>query len=403
MPLSDTPRSHGALTRTLHWASALLLAGVAVLGLRAHWLAGDLARAEGAEAAALVRTTAEAFSLHKTLGLCLLALTLVRIEWLRGQQRARLIRGDRPVTAFLALWVRALLYGTLILVPLTGWLHHAASEGFAPILWPLGQSLPFVPSDPWLAGLAATLHRALLVTLALALLLHVAGALRHHYMLRDATLVRMIRGTPTEGSERQPRRLWPVLATLPVWAGVLAASLALPAAAPPQGQRPTITGAGDWRVTEGRIRLTVTQFGSDITGEFANWSADVAWAERGNTGTAGHAVVTIDLASLTLGALTRQALGPDFLDVANHPQAVFAADLIRRIDGPLAEGALKLRGVERPVSFPFRLTIDSGTAYAGAVIALDRRDFGIGANLDTDEALAFPVTVRFDLQAERAR
>ena len=89
-----------------------------------------------------------------------------------------------------------MLYASLVLVPLTGWLHHAASEGFAPILWPFGQNLPFVPKSPALVS-EVTVRPALAVHYGLwpgPLVLHIAGALKHHVVDKDSTLRRMLPG-----------------------------------------------------------------------------------------------------------------------------------------------------------------------------------------------------------------
>ncbi|MDN3711013.1 YceI family protein [Paracoccus cavernae] len=41
----------------------------------------------------------------------------------------------------------------------------------------------------------------------------------------------------------------------------------------------------------------------------------------------GHVRVTIDIASLTLGAVSDNAKGPDFLNSAQFPEAVFEGDI----------------------------------------------------------------------------
>ena len=50
----------------------------------------------------------------------------------------------------------------------------------APILWPFGQNLPFVPKSPALAETSAGLHFVLMLVLVGALVLHIVGALKHH-------------------------------------------------------------------------------------------------------------------------------------------------------------------------------------------------------------------------------
>ncbi len=401
-PLTDTATRYGPLTRVWHWASAALIAAALPLGLWARWMAEELQTAQGAALSDLVATTASAFSWHKTLGLSVLILALLHLL-IRGSRARRpdLIRGDRPVEAVVARSVQAVLGAAVILVPLTGWLIHSASEGFAPHLLPLPQRLP-APQGPDAVAFFTALHRAAIVTLTLALVLHVAGGLRHHFRDRDATLMRMVRGRPAQGSSEQPRPTGPRLAAAGLWIAALALGAAIGAAPHPRPPQDRILPEGNWRVSEGDIRLTVTQFGREVTGRLPDWEAQITWDDQAGLGPAGHTTVRIDLRTLTLGALTAQALGPDFLDVADHPQAVFDATLTRVTDGQRAEGTLTLRGETRPVSFPFRLSTDHGTAYAGATLTLDRRDFGIGDNLPDPDVLGHEVEVRITLEASRA-
>ena len=205
MPLTNTPAAYGTVTKTFHWLTVLLIAATLPLGIIANDLAHQI-RAPGAEVTdALVARAALLFSLHKTLGIAVFFTALARIGWALTQTKPGLLNGDRRAEAWLAETVHWLLYGSLLLVPLTGWIHHAATSGFAPILWPLGQSLPLVPQSESLAALTADLHIIFERVLILSILLHVAGALKHHLIDRDATLRRMLPGrTEATPAPRQP-------------------------------------------------------------------------------------------------------------------------------------------------------------------------------------------------------
>ena len=65
---------------------------------------------------------------------------------------------ERKAESWLAETIHWLLYGSLVIVPLTGWIHHAASTGFAPIWWPFGQNLPFVAKSESTSELFAGFH-----------------------------------------------------------------------------------------------------------------------------------------------------------------------------------------------------------------------------------------------------
>jgi len=407
MPLFSLPDRHGLIPRLLHWITAAALVPTAILGLLAHAGAEALAR-DGGATAPRVAALAQTFSLHKTFGIALLALTVLRLYLASGHPRPGLLHGHRRAEAMAAATIHRLLLLTLILVPLSGWAAHAASGPFAPILWPFGQSLPGIAPDPGLSAAFRGAHKALLLLMAGALTLHVVASVLHAVRDRDGSLARITRGTPAAASGPQPSgpRAWTAAVAL-----VAAAILVAPPAADregaawrmPDNMLSTTPEAEHWQVIDGTLSLTVQQFGREIRGSFTSWSADIVWDESGPLGPAGHVTVEVDVASLDLGAVTAQATGPDFLAPDRFPRAVFEATLLRRIDGQRAEGTLTLRGMSRPVAFPFRLSIENGTAWAGGSLVLDRRDFGIGANLPEGDKLAFPVEVVFDLRAERVR
>src|SRR5690606_31615436 len=116
----------------------------------------------------------QVFSVHKTLGLAALTVALARIGWALTQARPAPVHPDRRAETLLAEAVHWTLYGAMVLVPVTGWIEHAATEGYAPILWPLGQGLPLVPKSPALAMTMAGVHHVLAWVLIGSIALHVA-------------------------------------------------------------------------------------------------------------------------------------------------------------------------------------------------------------------------------------
>ena len=232
MPVRNTPTSYGAITKTFHWLTALLVFTVIPLGLAANSMAADLRNpAIPLTEAAAVRT-ALLFSLHKTTGVAIFFVALARILWAISQPRPGLLNAHRRGEATLAETVHWLLYGSLVLVPLAGWISHAAATGFAPIWWPFGQSLPFVPRDESVAATFGTLHIIFQRVFFLAILLHIAGALKHHFGDRDLTLRRMLpRGPGTPAAPPQPpgaaRSAVALIAALAIWAAALGLGTAI--------------------------------------------------------------------------------------------------------------------------------------------------------------------------------
>ncbi|MCF6232270.1 MAG: cytochrome b [Rhodobacteraceae bacterium] len=237
MGLSNTDRVYGFVTKALHWLMFLMILTVIPLGLVAAGMAQDLRNPDIASTGADFTRTFLLFSLHKTLGLAIFLTALMRILWAATQSRPGLLNPDRPVGAFAARTVHWLLYSSLLLVPLTGWLTHAATSGFAPIWWPFGQSLPFVPKDDALAATLAGVHMVMQRVMMLSIALHIIGTLKHHFVDRDATLRRMLPGgrdipAPPKQSQTQAQLHGPILVALALWATALAIGVGLGFIAP---------------------------------------------------------------------------------------------------------------------------------------------------------------------------
>jgi len=226
MALSNSNRSFGSVTKTFHWLIALLILTIIPIGLIANDLARDIRNPDIASDIEDFTRAFWLFSLHKTLGVTIFFVALARILWAFTQPRPGLLNPSNRGEAFAAQTVHWLLYGALVLVPLTGWITHAATSGYAPIRWPFGQSLPFVPKDAALAAIVGGLHITLQRVMYLALALHVIGALKHHFVNGDATLRRMLPGASTAPAPTlQAFNPWPALAALVIWAAAIAVGL----------------------------------------------------------------------------------------------------------------------------------------------------------------------------------
>ena len=402
MALGNTTTSYGVVTKTFHWLTALGIFLALPLGYFANDLAHAIQNPEIATTDAQVARAALLFSLHKTIGLTVFFVALARILWALTQTKPGLLNGDTVLESRLAEVVHWLLYGSLVAVPLSGWVHHASTTGFAPIWWPFGQSLPFVPKDEGVAQITATLHFLLQWVLVGALVLHIMGALKHHVIDRDATLRRMLPGdTPAQPTAKQPGHALPLLGALAVWAVVLGGANGLgwfkPDAAAQAPAQSLASVESDWTVQDGALNITVIQMGSEVTGSFADWTADISYeTTAGNP--KGEVTVTVSIPSLTLGSVTDQAMGAEYFNAESHPTATFTAQIVEE-DAHIAQGTLTIKDQSVPVEMPFDLTIEDDTAKADGGLTVDRRAFGIGG--DATDSLGASVDIRFTLTATR--
>jgi cytochrome b561 len=176
---------YSAPTKAIHWLTAVLVLTAFIYGPggseeRIYSAARDFDR-----------------QLHETLGVCVLALVLVRVLW-------RFV--DRhPEPPPLARWmglaaiiVRVTLYVLLFAVPLTG-LSGAWLEGHPlTLLGPLAVPPP-LPRLHALGSGIADVHSWLGDVIIWVAGVHAAAGLFHHYVLKDGMLLSML---PGRGSTR---------------------------------------------------------------------------------------------------------------------------------------------------------------------------------------------------------
>ncbi|EEB85190.1 cytochrome b/b6 domain-containing protein [Roseobacter sp. GAI101] len=399
MALNNTAIRYGGVTKFFHWLTALLILTLIALGFYAN----DLPHETQAE----LTTKAWFFSLHKTLGVTVFFVALLRIMWALRQPKPGLLNADKKLESWLAETVHWLLYGALVIVPLAGWISHAAASGFAPIWWPFGQDLFFIPKNTTVEHAFGALHEIAGKVLIGALILHAAGALKHHFIDGDSTLRRMLPGEPAIGPvPPQHHSYAPVAAAAAVWALAIALGLGL-GLLQSDGKGAASDGpaleqvASEWQVEEGSIGLVVTQFGSEVEGSFADWTAAISFDADAQSGKAGEVTTTVSVPSLALGSVTDQAMGADFFNAESFPTAVFQADINLTDAGYVADGTLTIKDQSIPISLPFDLTLDGDTARMSGSTTLDRRAFAIGQSVTDAATLAFEVAVNIALVATR--
>ncbi len=401
MPAHNTAASYGSVAKTFHWLTAMLIFTVIPLGIIANGLPYETSE-ELAQKAWL-------FSMHKTVGITLFFVALARIAWAFPQPKPAALHPDAKAESFLAELVHWLLYGSLIIVPLSGWVHHAATTGFAPIWWPFGQDLFFVPKSDVVAGTSAGLHVVFERVLVISILLHVAGALKHLVIDRDGTLRRML---PFGGNVALPQTIashsvTPAIFALAIWGVAIGIGGALGlygAHGGPEIEAEALAEvASDWQVQDGSIEISVNQFGSDVVGSFAEWTSEIAFTPSDGAGDKGSVRTVISIPSLTLGSVTSQAMEPDFFDAATHQTAVFEGPISALETGAyVSEGTLTMKGMTQPVTLNFTLVVDGATAKMEGSTVLNRLDFGVGASMADESSLGFDVEVSLAVTATRS-
>ena len=168
-------------TRTaivLHWLIALTIFAVFPLGVYMHELP-------------LSPVKLQLYSYHKWAGLCVLLLAVTRLLWRVGHRPPPLLPGLPRWQEVAAHATHHSLYLLVLAVPLSGWLMSSAL-GF-PVVWFGVAPLPdLVAKNKQLGEALKEVHEVLNFTLLLLVATHAAAALKHHFVDRDGTLVRML-------------------------------------------------------------------------------------------------------------------------------------------------------------------------------------------------------------------
>ncbi len=178
MQLVNSRRRWGAVSVTFHWLVAGLIGVMIGLGLIMVELP-------------LGSRKLEWYALHKSLGITVLALMTLRFGWRLVNPTPPLPDDLRPYERGLAKATHAGLYILLLAMPLSGWLMASASP-LPTSLWGWFPLPRLIGTDDSLVGTLASVHRWLGYAILAVLALHIAAALKHHFVLKDDTLRRML-------------------------------------------------------------------------------------------------------------------------------------------------------------------------------------------------------------------
>lgn len=404
----------------LHWLIAALLVYNYALGERAEHLRQGVA-------------LFTILQLHKSVGISVLLLSLFRLG-IRLWRPAPVAVIDNRSAKYLSSSVHALFYVVMIGAPLTGWIIVSTAKIEIPTLLFGIVPWPHLPVAQGWHRLAEDAH-ALLSTLMLALIaLHVIGAVRHQFVMKDGLLDRMMPtakaglgafavalallggsytlGTsgPIPGVEQAvasvaATKATPIEPSLPETEQeeapdeITEPDEALPETKIAAGSVPT------WQQSAGgQLGFTVTVNGEQVTGRLGRWSSKIVFdPERLDESSIR---TRIDLASVATGDGERDNMlaGSDFFATAANPQATFTSTDIRSTGGNRyqARGTLMLKGVSRPARLNFTLDIKGDKATASGTATLSRSAFGIGSGqFEGDGTIGSSVAVNFRFNATK--
>ena len=172
----------------LHWAIALLIAVNIALALSTEQFPDEWVRF--------------AIDTHKSIGITVLGLVLLRILWRIGHPAPALPPSFAPWERRLATAGHVGLYVLMVAIPLTGWMHDSAWKDaathpmqlFYTVSWPrigfIAQQLP--EFKEYLHDLLFWIHQSLNWALLLLFVAHIGAVIKHHVKDKEPVLQRML-------------------------------------------------------------------------------------------------------------------------------------------------------------------------------------------------------------------
>jgi cytochrome b561/polyisoprenoid-binding protein YceI len=381
--VSPSSQNYTATAKALHWIIAVLV--ITLLGLGLFMTRGTQS----------LQLKFELYQLHKSLGITVLALMILRVFW-------RLFALPPAMPPHMPGWERAaahgthiLLYTLLIAMPLSGWAMISAALPpfnfptvlYKTIAWP---HLPFIEEltlerKKTVEPALKTMHSALGWALGALVVLHIAAALRHGLFLKDGVMSRMLpRFLKTSRS-----------VTLPLVLMVAFAVLSFPAA------------AQEWAINKQKSKLTfeAEAAGQTVTGQFQQFEAEIRF-NRDHLDLAEIAArIDINTLSTGQGQVDDALRAAEWFDMQTYPSAGFRATAVKPGKGAgsyVMEGELAIKGRTQPVTMPFTMTVDQGEATVTGEATVNRQAFGLGPKGPVSGmTIGDTVKIRLDLIATR--
>jgi cytochrome b561 len=179
MQLRNSSSRYGWVSIFMHWGVALAVFGLFALGL---WMVGLDYYSSWRK---------DAPDLHKSIGLVLLAVMLLRVLWRFISPPPPALQSYSRMTRMGASFGHGFLYLSLFAVMIAGYLISTA-DGVGIPVFGLFEVPALVSGLPDQADTAGVIHFYLAWVLVIFSGLHALAALKHHFIDRDATLTRML-------------------------------------------------------------------------------------------------------------------------------------------------------------------------------------------------------------------
>jgi cytochrome b561 len=180
-PLENREDRYGAIALLLHWSMAVLVVGLAALGLYMVTLPDVGFNTK--------KVTLVLY--HKEFGVLALVLLATRLAWRVTHILPRLVEHLPDWQKIAARFVHLSFYALLFALPMTGYFMSSAA-GIPVSFFGLFMLPDLVHRDNELFRQYIAIHKWLAYVLILFIFVHAGAALRHHFVNKDDTLRKML-------------------------------------------------------------------------------------------------------------------------------------------------------------------------------------------------------------------
>jgi cytochrome b561 len=408
--LKNTPESWGALSKGFHWSVGVLVLCMLPLGFYMVGLPPSPSKAG-------------IVMLHKSIGALILALVLPRILWRLCAGRPLPLATHEEWERRLAEIVHFLLYAAILTMVFSGWIMTAAGE-YSFRVFGLFNMPAIVSRNPPLSDLMRTVHNTACYAVLGLVFLHFAGAVKHHIIDKDRTLLRMVPNVAPKllalavaaaGALSVALCAWFILQPKPERPAkppAMQAENAMPqqaAAAPGTETAAPAAAAQAWSidVPASTVGFTATVDGQPFTGRFEQMSGTIDFDDAHLADS--RIDVSVNIASVKSGSAERDQsiVSADWFDASAIPAARFtSSSIVKTGEGAYkATGDLTLRDTVKQVELPFTLAITQGadgrkTAVAKGGFTISRGDYRIGqGDWASSDTVADKVDINLEIHA----
>lgn len=176
---------YSSVAIALHWTIGLIIIGNLVSGMTIDYFFDS-------PDPVMQQLGNTIIGLHKSFGLTVIMLTLVRICWRIANPPPPLPAHMTRLEIILSKVSHYGFYALMLLMPMTGWAMTSTGKTLYPLGWFGVFEVPKLPLDRSMGGFFAQSHAVLgWMTLA-TLALHLLAVAKHHYFDRDNLLARML-------------------------------------------------------------------------------------------------------------------------------------------------------------------------------------------------------------------